>query len=196
MRRSWASKRSTVWPATQRRVALDASVTPSNPVLFESERLIMRLWSVDEAKAFFRIWGDPRVIFWGGHASSPDDCRAAILRLAARCDGYPGHGWFSVARRSDSESVGNVVLQPAPFAPGVTEIGWHFEYDVWGRGFATEAATATLRHAFDVLALPRVLAAVLPDNARSRRVTEKIGMRRIGSVTHAGMPHDLFESRG
>ena len=155
----------------------------------------MQPWREADAPGFMRIWGDPRVIFWGGHAQTLDACRQAIARLAARCEGEPGHGWFAAARRSDGVSVGNVVLQPAPFAPGDIEIGWHFEYDAWGRGYATEAARAALRYVFATLGARRVVAAILPDNVRSRRVAEKIGMRRMGEVMHAGLLHDLYEAR-
>ena len=161
---------------------------------FESERLSMRPWTVDDAPAFHRIWGDPRVIFWGSESKTIDETRERLGRVLARCKEHSGLGWFAVVSRATGDSIGNVVLQPAPFAPGV-EIGWHFEHTAWGEGYATEAARATLRYAFDVLDLDRVVAAILPDNERSIRVAEKAGLRRIGTVTHASLLHELWEIR-
>jgi len=49
----------------------------------------------------------------------------------------------------------------------------------WGQGIATEAARRLLRHAFEVLRLDPVMAVIMADNAASRRVLEKLGMRAI-----------------
>ena len=60
------------------------------------------------------------------------------------------------------------------------EIGWTLARSVWGRGFATEAARATLAFAFETLRLHRVWAYCQPENVASSRIMEKIGMRREG----------------
>jgi RimJ/RimL family protein N-acetyltransferase len=159
---------------------------------FESERLVMRPWTIADAEAFHRIWADPRVIFWGSASKTLEETRGALGRVIARCDEQPGLGWFAVVDRATGESVGNVVLQPAPFHAGV-EIGWHFEHRVWGRGYATEAARAALAHAFGALRLEQIVAAILPDNLRSKRVAEKAGLQPIGMVTHASLLHELWE---
>jgi len=160
--------------------------------VFESARLTMHHWTREDGEAFFRIWGDPRVVFWGGHAKSAADCVAAIERLRLRCSDVPGLGWFMVRKR-DGESVANVVLQTAAFAPGEIEVGWHVEHASWGRGYATEAAQAALRYAVEELSLDKVVAAILPENKRSLRVAEKLDMRPAGDVVHAELNHRLLE---
>lgn len=161
---------------------------------FESARLSMRPWTLADAPAFHRIWGDPRVIFWGSESKTLEETRGALARVIARCEEHPGLGWFAAVLRETGESVGNVVLQPAPFAAGI-EIGWHFEHAAWGNGYATEAARAALRYAFEELGLDRIVAAILPENQRSVRVAERAGLRRIGTVTHASLFHELWEIR-
>lgn len=69
------------------------------------------------------------------------------------------------------------------------EIGWRFRRDAWGSGFATEAAGAVLEHAFTALALAKVVADIHPENARSVRVAEKIGLILRGRRLHHGEPH-------
>jgi [ribosomal protein S5]-alanine N-acetyltransferase len=56
----------------------------------------------------------------------------------------------------------------------------------WGRGLATEAATELLRFAFDELGLVRVDGSCAPENAASRRVMEKLGMRYVGLDNEGG----------
>ena len=60
---------------------------------------------------------------------------------------------------------------------GVVEVGYAFLPPFRGRGYAFEAASAALRHARDVLGLPRLYAIVDPENAVSIRVLEKLGMK-------------------
>ena len=58
------------------------------------------------------------------------------------------------------------------------EVAYLIEKALWGQGLATEAAAAIARHAHERLGLPRLVCLILPGNAASRRVAEKIGMRR------------------
>jgi ribosomal-protein-alanine N-acetyltransferase len=56
------------------------------------------------------------------------------------------------------------------------EIAWRLSADYWGRGLATEGARAVVRHAFAELGLEGLVSFTVPENLRSRRVMEKLGM--------------------
>ena len=58
---------------------------------------------------------------------------------------------------------------------------------VWGQGFATEAARCVRDYARDVLRLPYAISAILPQNARSRRVAERSGARAAGQMDVTGL---------
>jgi ribosomal-protein-alanine N-acetyltransferase len=58
------------------------------------------------------------------------------------------------------------------------EIGWRLATACWGHGYATEAARAALAFGFNALGLDEIVALTAPDNLRSRRVMERIGMTR------------------
>ncbi|MGD9734529.1 MAG: GNAT family N-acetyltransferase [Solirubrobacterales bacterium] len=73
----------------------------------------------------------------------------------------------------------------------VTELAWTVHPAWQGRGLATAAALEGLALARSV-GLRELVALVLPANAASRRVAEKVGMRSSGEVTHAGLPHLLY----
>ena len=72
----------------------------------------------------------------------------------------------------------------APFTPCV-EIGWRLDPEHWNRGYATEGARAALDFGFVSLQLAEIVSFTVPENVRSRRVMEKIGM------THS--PSDDFD---
>jgi ribosomal-protein-alanine N-acetyltransferase len=60
------------------------------------------------------------------------------------------------------------------------EVGYAFGKDAWGRGYATEVARALVRWGFETLELERIVAVAYAENAASRRVMDKLGMRFEG----------------
>lgn len=155
-------------------------------------RLDVRPLDMDDLHAFHTLWSDPEVIFWGA-SSDLAASRQMLTRLLART--IPGiwpSGWFAVLRRRDGLFVGDVVLQPGPWARNIAEIGWHVGRAYQGRGYATEAARGLLVHA-RATGVTRVGAAILPNNLASQTVAVRIGMRRAGMVEHGGRPHDMWQ---
>jgi ribosomal-protein-alanine N-acetyltransferase len=72
------------------------------------------------------------------------------------------------------------------------EINYALTADCWGRGLATEMATAFLDVAFRRLALSDVVAFTLPTNHGSRRVMEKLGFSYEREIIYTGLPHVLY----
>jgi RimJ/RimL family protein N-acetyltransferase len=77
----------------------------------------------------------------------------------------------------------------AHFTPAV-EAGWRLAREHWGRGYASEAARAALAFGFDELQLEEIVSFTVPDNVRSRRVMERLGMTHDASddFEHPGIP--------
>ena len=73
-----------------------------------------------------------------------------------------------------------------------TELGYTFDPVVWGQGFATEAAGCVRDYARDVLRLSYAISAILPQNARSRRVAERSGARAAGQMEVVGLAWDRY----
>jgi [ribosomal protein S5]-alanine N-acetyltransferase len=152
-----------------------------------TERLELRALTLDDAAAAFAIYGDHEVMRYvaGGPV---DDVAAteAVVRQVIAHQRLHGYSWWAVVERATGELVGDAGLYSfAGTGPGV-ELGYTFRRDAWGKGYATESATACLRAAFGPLGIERVRAVVLPDNAASVRVLEKIGMRHDGTVQYHG----------
>lgn len=96
-------------------------------------------------------------------------------------------------RKAEGDFIGFVGLHrfafDVDFAPGI-EIGWRLAPEVWGRGYAPEAATACLGYAGNVLGLETVYSFTSLPNLRSQRVMRKIGMERVGEFDHPLVPGD------
>ena len=144
----------------------------------ETPRLILRRWRSSDRNSFAAINSDPKVMeFFPAALTGPqsDDLAAKIERHFQK----HGFGPYAVELKSDNSFIGfiglNVPTFHAHFTPCI-EIGWRLSSIVWGSGLATEGAQAVIDHARDVLRLKEVVSFTVPNNLRSRRVMEKVGM--------------------
>ena len=92
-----------------------------------------------------------------------------------------------MVERSTDRVIGYAGLSVPTFLPEIlpaVEVGWRFDPDVWGNGYATEAARAALAQAFTTLGLPTVCSVPQAENTASVRVAERIGMHqeRIATI--------------
>ena len=105
---------------------------------------------------------------------------AMVERIDAHFERH-GFGLWAVEVVDQSPFIGFVGLIipsfEAHFTPCV-EVGWRMARDFWGRGYATEAARACVTFAFDQAGLKEIVSMTVPDNMRSRRVMERLGMTR------------------
>jgi ribosomal-protein-alanine N-acetyltransferase len=115
-----------------------------------------------------------------------ESARRYILEGPGASYAQNGYGLWRVARREDDTPVGicGLVRRDGLEAP---DVGYAFLEETWGRGYAVEAASATLDYARGVLGLGLILAITKPGNQASIRVLEKIGMRFEKMITLPGM---------
>ena len=148
-------------------------------VILETERLLLRTWTVDDAEAAFAIWGDPDVMRYvdDGKPFTDVDCVRRSLCAAQDVQEEHGHCLWAVVERSSDVLIGACGFHP--FDDGL-ELAFHFARAYWGHGFATEAAMACINYGFRVLDTSRIVAAHHTDNVGSRRVLQKLKMVRIG----------------
>jgi RimJ/RimL family protein N-acetyltransferase len=153
-------------------------------------RLVVRESTSEDVPELARAYADPEVIWWSPEPFSLEDARSWV---ASALRGYAddGLGLYAVEERSGGRLIGDTglvarVLEGTP----MVEIGWHLEREVWGRGYATEEARAVRAHAA-AIGLTEMCALIVPENERSRRVAQKLGMTVDRQVVHAGLPHDL-----
>lgn len=152
-----------------------------------TERLLLRPLTPDDVRPLHTIWGDDEVIWWGA-SESLDETAELVARILDRTEEMrDGLGWWLIVH--DDTVVGDVVLQVPRWDPDVVEIGWHLHREHQGQGYATESADRLLRHGFEELGLASVDAIVAERNTPSHRVAERLGMHRVGSQEHEGLPH-------
>jgi RimJ/RimL family protein N-acetyltransferase len=142
-----------------------------------TDRLTLRSWRESDVQPWAEMNADPQVREHLGDLLTRAQSAASAARFQAELD-ERGFGFWAVEVRSTGEFIGftglDQVDEDMPFA-GV-EIGWRLARAAWGRGYATEAALASLAFGFESLALPEILAVTTVTNLRSQAVMGRIGM--------------------
>ena len=148
--------------------------------LFETERLVVRLWTDGPADRdrLADLYSRPEVLRFLG-ATTTNDASVLAPRWRALHERDPRFGAWAVEVRETGIVAGTLLLKPLPGDGGEIETGWHFHPDSWGSGYATESARGGLRYGFD-RGLDTIYAVVRADNDRSLAVVRRLGMRPLG----------------
>ena len=154
-------------------------------VRLETERLRLRPAGIRDVDEYVALSEDPEVTRFVDAL----DARAAEERLRANEREWRdrGHGMFAVLDRRDGRFLGRAGLKYWPQFDE-TEVGWVLRRDVWGRGYASEAASAILDWGFAVVPATYFTAMIDPDNDRSIRVARRLGLTPLRRDILVGDP--------
>jgi RimJ/RimL family protein N-acetyltransferase len=146
--------------------------------VIRTERLILRRWTDADRATFAALNADPVVMEHFPATMSREASDSFVERIERHWD---EHGWglWAVEVPGVAPFVGYVGLWPADYvADGMVEVGWRLARAHWGHGYATEAAREALRVGFEEVGLDEIVSFTVPQNVRSRRVMERIGLVR------------------
>ena len=158
----------------------------------DTERLRLRRWRAADRAPFAALNADPRVMEHFPDCLTRQQSDRLVERIEADFELY-GYGLWALETRATGEFVGFTGLSKvsfeASFTPAV-EVGWRLARSAWGRGYATEAARASLAYGFDEVGLSEVVSFTAAGNRRSRTVMERIGLDRdpAGDFDHPSLP--------
>lgn len=170
---------------------------PAQPTL-RTARLRLVPPGLVDAQEIARLGGDPAIADTAVRMPYPYPLGMATAWIAASIAGWVGGrcAVWKVVRAGDGVLLGAVGLT-IDAGNRNAELGYWIRTDEWGRGYATEAAVASVAFAFGPLGLHRVHASCLRRNPASARVLEKAGLRlegcRRGYLFHKGRFEDVLE---
>lgn len=155
-----------------------------------TERLLLRALRSDDLDDVAAMNADPRVMEHFPAVQSRQDSEALLgrIRSSYRENGF---GVFAVLHRGAFLGFAGLTKPrfEASFTPCV-EIGWRFTVSAWGKGFALEAAEASLRWGFEGLGLEEIVSFTAFTNTPSERLMQRLGMQRDlgGDFDHPMIP--------
>jgi RimJ/RimL family protein N-acetyltransferase len=162
--------------------------------MIATERLILRRWTDADREPFHAMCNDPVVMEFLGPLQSMTETDAAIDRLNAHFDDQ-GYTFWALERRADGAFLGFTGLKPGPDGTplfSAVEIGWRLAVEFQGKGYACEAAAASLSWGWSNLPDDEILAMTVSANIRSWGLMERLGMvhRPELDFDHPALPMD------
>ena len=146
--------------------------------ILETERLILRRLSVDDAEFILRLLNEPSFLQFIGNKGvrNISDAQDYILKGPLKSYERFGFGLYVVELKKGQVSIGICGLIKRDSLKDV-DIGFAFLPEFWKKGYAFESASAVMVYGRDVVGLDRIVAIANPDNHVSIGVLEKLGLR-------------------
>ncbi len=164
----------------------------AEPFTLETGRLVLRELTLADVDDLLEVLGDPDSMRFYPHPFSRDEVEGWI-EWSQRSYLEHGHGLWGMVLKETGELVGDcgLVVQ-AVDGERLVEVGYHVRPRHQRRGLATEAATACREHAFEVVAVDRLIALVRVENEPSAGVARNLGMTVWKDTVRAGFEHHVF----
>lgn len=163
----------------------------SGEVHLETERLLLRRFTADDAPLLVELDSDPEVMLriTGGRPTPREEIESEVLPAFLRhYERWPGYGFFAAVEKVSGQFVGWFHLRPAPGSgEDEPELGYRLRRAAWGKGYATEGSRALIDAAFTELGARRVVAETMAVHTASRRVMQRCGMHLVRTF-HADWP--------
>ncbi len=153
--------------------------------MIETERLILRAWTTDDAEALFDYAKSPLVgpaAGWKPHETI-DETRAYLAHTIEKNETR------AIVLKTEQRVIGSIGLHKSD-NESLREIGYVMHPDYWGHGYMTEAVKATLKFAFETLHLNLVQIGHFPENIRSRNVIQRCGFQYEGTLRKSYQIYD------
>lgn len=147
--------------------------------ILTTPRLLLREMTDGDAPALAAILQDSRVMTAYEHTFSDQDVEKWLHRQQGRYlrDGF---GLWAVVLKETGQMIGQAGLTWQEVEQEkVLEVGYLLRYDCWGKGYATEAASACRDYAFSRLGAKAVFSIIKADNFPSQRVAQRLGMKKV-----------------
>jgi [ribosomal protein S5]-alanine N-acetyltransferase len=163
--------------------------------VLETDRLLIRHLTVDDAEFILRLVNEPSFIANIGDRGIRSHEQASNYLLDGPIRSYAehGHGPYLVALKQSLEPIGMCgLLRRAQFKDA--DLGYAFLPEFWAQGYAFEAASAVLRFAHESLGFQRTLGLVSPDNIPSIKLLEKLGFEfsELRQMKPSGLPTAVY----
>ena len=170
-------------------------------IVLETERLILRTFTMNDAPLIYELNLDPHVIrYTFDPIKDIEHAKEVLGKTILPQYALYNHGRWAVHLKSSLEFIGWCGLKARP-EPRLTggqgneiDLGYRFQKKFWGNGYATESAFACLKYGFEKLNLARIVGRAVIGNEVSIKVLKKCGMTYVGEEIVEGYLHKTYEA--
>jgi RimJ/RimL family protein N-acetyltransferase len=165
--------------------------------MIETERLLLRPWRSDDIELNTAMLSDPGTARFITVDGKPVVDEMTGWRHAVVMAGHwtlHGAGMFAVEERSSGKFAGRVGPWLPPAWPGF-EVGWGIASEFRGKGYASEAARASIDWAFATFELERIVHCIDRENVASQGVARRLGASPEREVELFGHTADVWVTR-
>jgi RimJ/RimL family protein N-acetyltransferase len=160
--------------------------------VLETARLRLREFASTDVDAMEAILGDAETMQYYPAPFPRPEIEDWIRRNLARYRDC-GFGVWAMSVKGSDEVIGDCGCYVREVEGNFeVEMAWHVRRELWGRGYATEAAQSCIEYAFSSLGAERIIALVRPENKSSCHVAEKIGMKCERVIFWRGYDHCIY----
>jgi RimJ/RimL family protein N-acetyltransferase len=150
-------------------------------VFLETERLILRRFTMDDVDNLVELDSDPDVMHYitGGKPTPREQIETDFLpHFLAYYERGERYGFWAVVEKTSGDFIGWFHFRPPHGStdPDIAELGYRFRKVAWGKGYATEGSRALIAKGFKELGVKRVTAYTFEKHDASQRVMEKAGL--------------------
>lgn len=146
-------------------------------IMFESERLQLKVFTKEDMDSAKTFWGDPEVMKYCVGATSHERL-ANVLAAYQKCHHENGISVYAVVEKQSAQVIGAAGFNVYDTVEKI-ELIYHFSKNCWGKGYASEAVKACLELAKRNNNIELLYASVDPKNTHSTKILEKIGFSFI-----------------
>ena len=147
--------------------------------ILETERLLLRRLEMGDLDDLFALYRDEELRrYFPEGVLSYEETREELEWFL---EGHPRHpelGLWATISKENGAFIGRCGLLPWTIdGRDEVEVAYLIAKAYWGQGLATEAAQAIVAYGYEQLGLSRLVCLIDAENAASKRVAEKAGMR-------------------
>ncbi|HEX5653978.1 MAG TPA: GNAT family N-acetyltransferase [Chitinophagaceae bacterium] len=143
-------------------------------IIFETERLTVRRYTMEDLDQFYRLNGDEEIMRYIRPAKNLEESREFLQKILADYDSLPGLGRWALLLKKDRSFLGSFAIIPVQESPDI-QLGYALLQENWGKGFASESVKAGISYSFEKLGLSSIAAITESPNTASQKVLLRNG---------------------
>ena len=166
-------------------------------IFAETDRLILRELVASDAEGLFAIDSDPDVHrYLGNNPVKSMEQIKDVIQFIRNQYVENGIGRWAMIEKTTHNFVGwaglKLIKEPTNHHCNYYDLGYRLHKNYWGKGFATEAAKASVDYGINQLNLKDIYGIADVNNVASKKVLEKVGLKFIETFNLEGTPHSWF----